>query len=584
MNTILIVEDSAAGPSMIRKNLEPYAGQFNFLAADNSENATKILKEQQILTMITDLDMSKMDGVELLDHMGREHPEVPCIVVTDFNNHQSLDLLQKKHVYRVIEKPVGKEKLVEAILDARAQFEENPVSEGMALVAAFKLIDQQQRSCMLEAFSPMREKGVLYFVRGALYEAACGYLTGEKAVTAMIGWDNPTAYFKRLPDQEIKRSISISLQSLINVDSRRQAEAAAENGYAIEEAVEQNQPVDLLAKAVLRAESLDLKGARGILASILKNNPRDEKAWLWFSRVADNMKRIAISLENAYKISPDDPEVIEESKKIRVGIQAGCPENGDVKRCPFCWTPITETIVSCPFCKAHYSIDKKLFNSSQQANEQILGKATQSFTIAILLEKNANTCFHLALAYANLGKWSKSIDMLEKTISIEPESKFYRQQLRNLREYVADLKSICKNSEATEEAIVAGVANDSYDNKKKILVVDDSAVTRKVVRGIFTHSGFEVLEAQNGLEAMECFKNAIPDLVLLDIIMPEMDGYEVLSALKKNKALKDIPVIMLTARDSLMDKIKGKMSASNEYLTKPFTPEELLAKVKKYVE
>ena len=74
-----------------------------------------------------------------------------------------------------------------------------------------------------------------------------------------------------------------------------------------------------------------------------------------------------------------------------------------------------------------------------------------------------------------------------------------------------------------------------------------------------------------------------PDLVLLDIIMPGMDGYESLSILKKSQDLRHIPVIMLTSQDKLFNKIKGEMSGSDEYLTKSFDPDDLLAKVDKYL-
>ena len=72
-----------------------------------------------------------------------------------------------------------------------------------------------------------------------------------------------------------------------------------------------------------------------------------------------------------------------------------------------------------------------------------------------------------------------------------------------------------------------------------------------------------------------------PDLVLLDIILPKMDGYTILGAIKKKRELKNIPVIMLTGKDKFLDKVKGKMSGSSEYLTKPFEPDVLLAAVER---
>jgi len=118
---------------------------------------------------------------------------------------------------------------------------------------------------------------------------------------------------------------------------------------------------------------------------------------------------------------------------------------------------------------------------------------------------------------------------------------------------------------------------------KKILVVDDSPLSRKVIVNVFAGQSYDITEAVDGIEAMNKMQQVTPDLVLLDLILPEMDGYEVLNAMKKSGTLKKIPVIMLTSRDALMDKLRGKMSATDEYLTKPVNPEELMSKVKKYL-
>ncbi|MCP3853082.1 MAG: response regulator, partial [Gammaproteobacteria bacterium] len=89
--------------------------------------------------------------------------------------------------------------------------------------------------------------------------------------------------------------------------------------------------------------------------------------------------------------------------------------------------------------------------------------------------------------------------------------------------------------------------------------------------------------AQDGFDALNKIEKIVPDLVLLDLILPKMDGYQVLNTMKSNTLTRNIPVIMLTSRDALMDKIKGKMSATDEYLTKPVNPEELMSKVEKYL-
>ncbi len=118
---------------------------------------------------------------------------------------------------------------------------------------------------------------------------------------------------------------------------------------------------------------------------------------------------------------------------------------------------------------------------------------------------------------------------------------------------------------------------------KNILVVDDSALSRKVILNVFAHQSYNITEAHDGFDALGKIKRGIPDLVLLDLILPRMDGYQVLSIMKKSEVLRKVPVIMLTSRDALMDKLKGKMSATDEYLTKPVNPGELMSKVRKYL-
>ncbi len=133
-------------------------------------------------------------------------------------------------------------------------------------------------------------------------------------------------------------------------------------------------------------------------------------------------------------------------------------------------------------------------------------------------------------------------------------------------------------AQATKPAVGASTAP-----AKKILVVEDSGVTRRLIAKTLVESGYTVVEAENGMAAFARLNEERPDLMLLDIIMPGIDGYKVLSMVRKHDAFKNLPVIMLTSRDGLLDKLRGKMSGSDEYLTKPFTPDQLLEKIGKYL-
>ena len=118
---------------------------------------------------------------------------------------------------------------------------------------------------------------------------------------------------------------------------------------------------------------------------------------------------------------------------------------------------------------------------------------------------------------------------------------------------------------------------------KKILVVEDSSTQRKIICKMLVHSGYRILEAKDGYEALSIAELEKPDLVLLDIIMPGIDGYEVMAKMKAISDMAQTPIIMLTSRDKLIDKMRGKISGTNEYLTKPFKSKELIEKIEKYV-
>lgn len=118
---------------------------------------------------------------------------------------------------------------------------------------------------------------------------------------------------------------------------------------------------------------------------------------------------------------------------------------------------------------------------------------------------------------------------------------------------------------------------------KKVLVVDDSLIARKATCKPLVQAGYYVVEASDGFEALGQMQNENPDLLVLDLIMPGIDGYKVIDIIKKNSQFDAVPIIILTSRDSLLDKLKGKLSDSDEYLTKPFKPEALLEKVAKYL-
>ena len=113
----------------------------------------------------------------------------------------------------------------------------------------------------------------------------------------------------------------------------------------------------------------------------------------------------------------------------------------------------------------------------------------------------------------------------------------------------------------------------------KILVVDDSKTIRRTAETLLTKEGCQVFTAIDGFDALSKIADHQPDLIFVDIMMPRLDGYETCSLIKHNKMFKDTPVIMLSSKDGLFDRARGRIVGSEQYLTKPFTKDELLGAI-----
>jgi two-component system alkaline phosphatase synthesis response regulator PhoP len=117
----------------------------------------------------------------------------------------------------------------------------------------------------------------------------------------------------------------------------------------------------------------------------------------------------------------------------------------------------------------------------------------------------------------------------------------------------------------------------------RILAVDDEPHILKLVAFSLKAGGFEVIEASDGLSALEIAEAEQPDLILMDVMMPVLDGFEACRRLKENPATKDIPVVMLTAKTQLSEQKAGLDSGAKHYICKPFTPKDLVAQITEFL-
>lgn len=135
----------------------------------------------------------------------------------------------------------------------------------------------------------------------------------------------------------------------------------------------------------------------------------------------------------------------------------------------------------------------------------------------------------------------------------------------------------------TEAALAPSPQRAGPDRLPRIVCVDDSTTVRQAVERILDGQGYEATSLGNPLKALGLLFQLQPDLILCDITMPELDGYELCAMLRHSSAFRQTPIVMLTGKDGFLDRVKARMVGATDYLTKPFGPGELLALVEKYV-
>ena len=147
-------------------------------------------------------------------------------------------------------------------------------------------------------------------------------------------------------------------------------------------------------------------------------------------------------------------------------------------------------------------------------------------------------------------------------------------------EKTSDLRQASMSSDNSNDSSTEG---DIDISGLKILLIDDSRTIRRSAETMLNREGCEVITANDGFEALSLIHKHEPKLIFVDIMMPRLDGYQTCAIIKNNARFKNVPVVMLTSKDGLFDKARGRIVGSDHYLTKPFTRDELLSAVRDQV-
>ena len=130
---------------------------------------------------------------------------------------------------------------------------------------------------------------------------------------------------------------------------------------------------------------------------------------------------------------------------------------------------------------------------------------------------------------------------------------------------------------------MTAVGNVEHGHREvKVMVIDDSRTIRRTAETLLQNEGYLVISATDGFEALSMIADNKPDLIFLDVMMPRLDGYQTCALLKHHQVFRHTPVVMLSSKDGLFDRARGRVVGSDDYLTKPFTRDELLRVIEQY--
>lgn len=283
---------------------------------------------------------------------------------------------------------------------------------------------------------------------------------------------------------------------------------------------------------------------------------------------ADKSEETALFAETSESFEQPAPESADETAAF------DAPEPAvEMSECPFCETSNEAQAFACRECRATVSMsDLEMLLGNENVDklrlQQVVSRMEMDKSVR---EFSADELRNLALAHFNLKNLRQGFALLQEVFQVNPNDVLLASQVNVLAIRLAEINQ----KEADEDAKSKG---------KTILVIDDSATVRKLISGKLEKSGHEVVCAVDGMDALAKLNEIVPDLILLDITMPRMDGYQVCKLIRNSETTKNIPVVMISGKDGFFDKVRGRMAGTTGYITKPFGPETLMKALEVYMD
>ncbi len=274
---------------------------------------------------------------------------------------------------------------------------------------------------------------------------------------------------------------------------------------------------------------------------------------------------------------PFEPEVTEDETVFSVSEPVASdpvpsPPHGAAAVCPFCSNENDAQALDCKACNATLTFsDLEKMLAGNGADRGVVQLAVTSMEAEWNTRDFSSDEFvSLAVGHFNLGNSEAGLRYLQEASRLNPNDVILSSRVNAIAIRLDEKR---RQSEV----------HDAMPKGKTILVVDDSPTVRKLISGKLEKSGHNVVCAVDGVDALTKLEEQMPDLVLLDITMPRMDGYEVCKQIRQMPEGKDLPVVMISGKDGFFDKVRGRMAGTSGYVTKPFGPETLMKALETYL-
>lgn len=273
------------------------------------------------------------------------------------------------------------------------------------------------------------------------------------------------------------------------------------------------------------------------------------------------------------------PEVQPQVQQFQPELQPQIQESVETKvqpqlaQCPFCNFENEAQTVVCHSCQSMLSLsDLEMLLAHQGANQDLLLFAIEKMEVErTVRDFSAEELMLLGVAHLNAKNLRRGFAYLQNASDLNPNDVVLASKVNFL---AIRLNEIEEHDHKAQENPV---------QSRTIMVVDDSPTVRKLISGKLEKCGHSVISAVDGMDALAKINEVIPDLILLDITMPRLDGYQVCKLIRNNEITKEIPIVMISGKDGFFDKVRGRMAGSSGYITKPFGPDTLMKTIESYL-